>query len=88
MGPDNSYLLQYDADVSHFWADRQELALGACFEPVSRQRAATIIPRQIVTEVTGTPRGSLPLTQRFHASWNVAYRTSVHSCYCLTFPLC
>ena len=52
MGPDDTYMLQYDADVSHFWADRDELALGACFEPVIRQRAATIIPRQIVTEVT------------------------------------
>ncbi len=55
MGPDDTYMVQYDADVSHFWADRNELALGACFEPVVRERAATIIPRQIVTEVTCAP---------------------------------
>lgn len=32
MGPDDSYLIQYDADVSKFWAEDPELALGACFE--------------------------------------------------------
>ena len=32
MGPDDSYLIQYDADVSKFWARDPELALGACFE--------------------------------------------------------
>lgn len=32
MGPEDSYLIQYDADVSKFWAKDPELALGACFE--------------------------------------------------------
>lgn len=32
MGPDDSYLIQYDPDVSKFWAKDPELALGACFE--------------------------------------------------------
>ena len=32
MGPDDSYLIQYDSDVSKFWAKDPELALGACFE--------------------------------------------------------
>lgn len=31
MGPDDGYLLQYSKDVSSFWADRSQLALGACF---------------------------------------------------------
>jgi len=32
MGPDDSYIIQYDPDVSKFWAKDPELALGACFE--------------------------------------------------------
>lgn len=32
MGPEDSYLIHYDPDVSKFWARDPELALGACFE--------------------------------------------------------
>ena len=38
MGPDDSYLLQYDADVSKFWAKDPELALGACFEAKEKRK--------------------------------------------------
>ncbi len=31
MGPDDSYLLQYNPDVDTFWADPRSLALGAIF---------------------------------------------------------
>ena len=37
MGPDDSYLIQYDADVSKFWAKDPELALGACLEAKERK---------------------------------------------------
>ena len=36
MGPDDSYLIQYEPDVSKFWAKDPELALGACFEAAKR----------------------------------------------------
>ena len=32
MGPDDSYLCQYSPDTSIFWADPEELSLGACFQ--------------------------------------------------------
>ena len=36
MGPNDSYLLQYTKDVKCFWADSDNLALGAQF----KERAA------------------------------------------------
>lgn len=32
MGPDDSYLVQYSKQVENFWANGQQLALGACFK--------------------------------------------------------
>lgn len=39
MGPDDSYIIQYDPDVSKFWAKDPELALGACFEAARKEGA-------------------------------------------------
>lgn len=58
MGPDDSYLLQYDPDVRKFWADPSSLALGACFKPTPRSQRVTTVPKQPVTEV----RQPLPCT--------------------------
>lgn len=44
MGPDDGYLLQYSDDVSLFWADSTQLALGACFQG-SRRGAQGMLPR-------------------------------------------
>ena len=33
MGPDDGYLLHYSPNVSEFWGDRNDLALGAVFQP-------------------------------------------------------
>ena len=32
MGPDGAYLVQHVGNTRIFWADRHELALGACFK--------------------------------------------------------
>lgn len=32
MGPADGYLVQYDLDVSKFWAGKESLTLGSCFE--------------------------------------------------------
>lgn len=32
MGPGDGYLVQYDLDVSKFWAGKESLTLGSCFE--------------------------------------------------------
>ena len=32
MGPDGDYLVQHVGNTRIFWADRHELALGACFK--------------------------------------------------------
>ena len=35
MGPQDGYMVQYDYDVSKFWASTSSLMLGACFETKS-----------------------------------------------------
>ena len=35
MGPDDGYLCQYSKDISSFWADKSQLALGAAFRAKS-----------------------------------------------------
>jgi hypothetical protein len=46
MGPDDGYICQFDRDVSHFWASRNALELGATIKQRSARRL-----RGPVTEV-------------------------------------
>lgn len=82
MGPDDSYLIQYDADVSKFWARDPELALGACFEakagkngtgapPLRRQIWAPSPRRRSTTASRWDSRPPPPGTK---AAWSHARR--------------
>lgn len=47
MGPDDSYLIQYSPDVATFWADRDNLALGAIFQPTTPSRRLADLKRPL-----------------------------------------
>lgn len=47
MGPDAAYLVQHSNNTRNFWADRHELALGACFKGKTGA-----VPRQLLPGVS------------------------------------
>ena len=66
MGPDGDYLVQHSGNTRIFWADRHELALGACFKAKTGA-----VPRELLPGV-GQPlsyalRCPLPDLDRVHA---------------------
>ena len=54
MGPGDGYIAQTTTDTSTWWADRNRLRLGACFEPTAG-RTSSQVPRHVVPEVRSIP---------------------------------
>ena len=50
MGPGDTYAAQCSTNTEPFWADRNQLRLGACFEP-TEQRARHTVPKGPMQEV-------------------------------------
>ena len=46
MGPQDGYMVQYDYDVTKFWASDASLQLGACFESKNNRPR----PRRMVSK--------------------------------------
>jgi hypothetical protein len=47
MGPNEGYIAQTTTDLSTFWADRNELALGACLKPTTARRQGKVPKRPL-----------------------------------------
>ena len=50
MGPQDGYIVQYDYDVSKFWASRSSLTLGTCFETKSGKPRS----KRLITKASGS----------------------------------
>lgn len=50
MGPGDGYIAQCTTDVSAFWASRNDLQLGACFEPTHGTPKHTV-PKEAMSQV-------------------------------------
>lgn len=52
MGPDDGYMMQFDQNVQRFWAERNKLALGSCFERNTGQSVAKrMVSKVIMLEI-------------------------------------
>eukprot|EP00889_Picochlorum_renovo_P008710 jgi/Picre1/35740/NNA_003200.t1 len=71
MGPDDGYLLQYSNNVSLFWADSTQLALGACFQG-SRRGAQGMLPQDKFTSLV---KQGFQASSRWHQGNIIASET-------------
>ena len=53
MGPGDTYLLHHELNINTFWADKRDLALGACFKAAAGAKGPP--PTQMVSQVVHQP---------------------------------
>lgn len=53
MGPGDTYLLHHELNIDSFWADKRNLALGACFKAAAGRISSPA--KQMVSQVVPCP---------------------------------
>lgn len=51
MGLNDGYIAQTGTDIGAFWADRENMALGTCFQPAEARQFGDV-PKNAVDEVS------------------------------------
>lgn len=54
MGPDDGYIVQFDKNVKRFWAERNKLSLGSCFERIMGQAVARRMVSKVIASTNMT----------------------------------